>query len=70
MKLTSLMARTGMTDVQIARAVGVHCSTVGRWRKGTVEPSEPGTIAILARVLACTPADIRPDLAALFNETR
>jgi transposase-like protein len=39
-----------MPSVIIARACGVNESTVSRWRSGAQVPSDPATLARLARV--------------------
>jgi transcriptional regulator with XRE-family HTH domain len=43
-----LLATMGGND--IAAACGVHESTVSRWRNGLTVPSDPATLARLARV--------------------
>jgi transcriptional regulator with XRE-family HTH domain len=60
------IAASGMTDAEIAKAAGVNTSTAWRWRTGKVKPGT-GELRKLAAVLSCTPADLRPDLAALFK---
>lgn len=61
------IAQSGLTDKQIAEAVGVLISTAWRWRNGKAVPSSPGHIAKLAAALGRPPRDIRPDLAAVFE---
>ena len=57
---------SGLTDAELALAAGVNTSTAWRWRTGKVLPGT-GELAKLAAVLKCKPADLRPDLAALFQ---
>lgn len=57
---------SGLKDAEIARLSGLHLATVNRYRKGELQPREAEHIKRLAEALGCRPADLRPDLAAVF----
>ena len=48
-KLTALRVEFGLTQAELARAVGVSRQTVSRWERGTVVPSA-GNLAALGRL--------------------
>ena len=45
-EITALRARLGMTQEELAHALGVTVSTVNRWERGHVEPSRLARNAI------------------------
>lgn len=48
--LTAAAKEAGMTDVQIAAAVGVSQATVGRWLSGKRAPRGQTLIALVAAI--------------------
>jgi DNA-binding transcriptional regulator YdaS (Cro superfamily) len=67
MTLSDYLSKPGISAVGIARQLGISHTTVLRWRDGQVPPERVGD---LARITGLTPADLRPDLAAVFGEPR
>lgn len=66
MDIQKRIERSGLTDAQIAAELGTQPATVWRYRKGQRRPNETH-LRRLSQLLGCTPADLRPDLAALFE---
>ena len=69
MTQTNIYRESGLGDGAIAERMGVSRVTVWRWRPGKLMPAA-GTLPRLSDVLGCSPADLRPDLAALFSEAK
>lgn len=55
--LEELLARRHVTTRELARRVGVHPNTVGRWRRGQRAPSGDDLVAV-ARALRLSPCEL------------
>jgi len=66
MNIFGIFRASGLTDAQIAEEMGVSPSTVWRWRHSKFEVGLYDVVQ-LSKLLGCTPAELRPDLAALFS---
>lgn len=67
MTLDQAMRDKGMTDNQLADAVGVSKEAVRLWRSGQRRIS-PDRLAAVSSATGVTIAELRPDLARAFTE--
>jgi transposase-like protein len=50
-RIESIKFRRGKSDTDIARALGVHVNTVGRWRRQEVDLDHPEMIVLALAAL-------------------
>lgn len=65
MDMQHLIKSSGVTQTQIAAALGVSGATITRWVKDEIPANR---VAEVAAITGIRPALLRPDLAALFGD--
>jgi molybdate transport system regulatory protein len=74
--VATIRRRAGLTQVRLARLLGVHPITVSKWERGLLAPSarQRALLAALGRGAAAAPAaarhvgDVAEELAGLLNQ--
>lgn len=67
--------RAGLSQSQVARAIGVHVATIGHWERGRQPVTNPDTIAKLGNlygippdVIATAGGELMPDMIAYLAD--
>lgn len=63
MTITELRKAKGMTQRDLARAIGANPVSVSKWESGRMKPKGE-TLEKLSKVLECAPEDITPPVRA------